>query len=168
MEYQHAEAFMLMWYACPCGHKERFWNARDGVTPFGGVFCPSCGSSKYFAQDGFPGMTHVQFERDMRLVNHQPHPGQRIWRDGTKQEAVQILNNRFELFREKGRPVPEDVQESMMQNLHDTNCKHCLGTGMRVANKALWCECWGDNSEFTKGWPIWERIKDQLWRKDGQ
>ena len=32
--HNHREAFCLMWYACPCGHAERYWNSRDGVTPF--------------------------------------------------------------------------------------------------------------------------------------
>jgi hypothetical protein len=52
---KNGDAFMLYWYACvegppyytkirgilkrmrsdPCGHRERIWNMRDGVVPFG-------------------------------------------------------------------------------------------------------------------------------------
>src|SRR5438128_138761 len=40
----HGEAFMLMWYECRgCGARERVWNSRDGVTPFG-MGCASCGT----------------------------------------------------------------------------------------------------------------------------
>ena len=30
-EYQHREAFCLMWYACECGHRERFWERRTAL-----------------------------------------------------------------------------------------------------------------------------------------
>jgi hypothetical protein len=61
MAYQHKEAFALMWYACACGHRERFWNSRDGVTPFGGIECPSCGE-KGMSMTG--GLSHIRFDLD--------------------------------------------------------------------------------------------------------
>jgi hypothetical protein len=61
MAYQHKEAFALMWYACACGHRERFWNSRDGVTPFGGIQCPSCGEQG-MSMTG--GLSHIRFDLD--------------------------------------------------------------------------------------------------------
>ncbi len=38
------EAWALMIYVCDhCQHKERIWNARPHVTPFGGIPCQLCG-----------------------------------------------------------------------------------------------------------------------------
>lgn len=71
------EAFALMWYACPCGHRERIWNARPGVTPFA-MGCPSCGK---------PSLTHVDWGRDERKEDHKPHFGQRVWIDMTLERA---------------------------------------------------------------------------------
>ena len=35
MDYQHKEAYCIMFYKCDkCHAVERFWNSRDGVTPF--------------------------------------------------------------------------------------------------------------------------------------
>ena len=107
-EYRHKEAFCLMWYACDnCGHKERIWNSRDGVTPFG-MNCPSCGSLD---------LTHASWNEDQRVVEHGLLPGQRFWRDGTKEEAVAILKRRFALFEKKGQAVPDETKEQMLANL---------------------------------------------------
>ncbi len=58
--YQHPEAFCLMWYECEvCRARERIWNSRDGVTPFG-VGCQECGNVA----------THVDLEKDQRVVEH--------------------------------------------------------------------------------------------------
>jgi hypothetical protein len=79
--YQHKEAFCLMTYACKCGHRERIWNSRDGVTPFAAQ-CPSC-------DDGI--MQHVDWALDRRAVEHKLRPGQKFWRDGTPDEAEAIM-----------------------------------------------------------------------------
>ena len=84
-DYQFGEAFCLMWYACDCGHRERFWNGRDGVTPFG-TSCPSCGGI----------MNHVQWQRDVCTPDHVPHHGQAVWRDGTVEDAVAIMTKRLD------------------------------------------------------------------------
>lgn len=82
------EAFMLMWYACDkCGHCERIWNSRDGITPFGSA-CPSCGSV----------MNHVEWERDEYAPNHVLHQRQRFWRDGTPDEAEAIMRRRIATY----------------------------------------------------------------------
>lgn len=58
--HNHAEAFCLMWYQCKdCGAKERIWNSRDGVTPFG-MRCPSCGRADYY---------HTYFGSDLYAPN---------------------------------------------------------------------------------------------------
>jgi hypothetical protein len=134
MAYQHKEAFALMWYSCVCGHRERFWNSRDGVTPFGGIQCPSCG------QQGLSltgGLSHVRFDLDEHAPDHKPYPGQRIWRDGTQQEAVSILMRRFASLKERNYVVPDEVQ------------------GQMIAEIGL------PSSEFQPGWPTWERVKDR-------
>lgn len=72
-----AEGFCLMWYACECGHKERIWNSRDGVTAFG-MACPSCGEPKLY---------HVEWGRDTYAPDHVPLAGQRIWISMSKDRA---------------------------------------------------------------------------------
>jgi hypothetical protein len=81
----HKEAFCLMWYACKCGHRERIWNSRDGVTPFG-CTCPSCAGI----------MDHVNWRDDEPAPNHKLTVGQRFWRDGTPNEAEAIMRRRLE------------------------------------------------------------------------
>lgn len=81
----HKEAFCLMWYACKCGHRERIWNSRDGVTPFG-CTCPSCKGT----------MSHVEWHNDMPSRHHKLIGGQRFWRDGTPDEAEAIMRRRIE------------------------------------------------------------------------
>ncbi len=82
--YKHKEAFALMWYGCRnCGHLERIWNSRDGVTPFG-TGCPSCSGI----------LKHVLWEQDDCKPNYRLNPGQRFWRDGTLAEATEILKRR--------------------------------------------------------------------------
>lgn len=100
----HAEAFCLMGYVCTgrvdpsqtfrsndgrllrtpgCGHRETFWNSRDGVTPFG-MGCPSCGGD----------LQHMNWGADTYAPDHKPHHGQGIWRDGTPDEAEAFIRYR--------------------------------------------------------------------------
>jgi hypothetical protein len=84
-KYKHAEAFALMWYACEaCSHRERIWNSRDGITPFG-TTCPSCGDH----------MSHTDWHSDIDVPHHKLRVGQRFWRDGTPAEAVAIMERRL-------------------------------------------------------------------------
>jgi len=80
------DAYMLMWYACPCGHRERFWNNRDGVVPVG-TACPSCGK---------PTLRHVEWKGDVHAPNHIPHRGQGVWRNGTSEDAHRIMGERLD------------------------------------------------------------------------
>lgn len=90
--YTHAEAFCLMWYECRdtgCGHRERIWNSRDGVTPFG-MQCPSCGGTELY---------HAYFGSDEYAPSHMLHLRQRFWRDGTPYEAAAIMQRRIAASR---------------------------------------------------------------------
>jgi len=89
MKHNHKEAFCLMYYACKgCGHFERIWNSRDGVTPFG-VKCPSC-------EAGI--MDHAYFGSDQYAPEHKLLPGQKFFRDGTNEEAEGIMRKRIAAF----------------------------------------------------------------------
>ena len=101
---QHKEAFALMWYGCDCGHRERIWNSRDGVTPFG-TACPSCGQVS---------LHHVDWHLDVRSPDYALLKGQRFWRDGTADEAVAVIERRIERFASSGHPIPADVAESLL------------------------------------------------------
>ena len=81
----HADGFALMWYACACGHRERIWNSRDGVTPYV-VPCPSCGASS---------LTHVDWHDDQTRPTYTPHEGQRVFVDMTRAQAEQIVARAF-------------------------------------------------------------------------
>lgn len=104
--YRHKEAFALMWYACECGHRERIWNSRDGVTPFG-LSCTSCGTAN---------LRHVDWHLDQHTPEHCLFKGQRFWRDGTADEAIAIIERRIERFAEAGRPVPDEIAKRLLRD----------------------------------------------------
>ena len=86
-KYMHKEAFCLMEYTCKtCGHMEKIWNSRDGVTPFG-LTCPSCGDIE---------LMHSNWGRDMCMPDYKLNKHQRFFRDGTQKEAIEILKRRFD------------------------------------------------------------------------
>lgn len=122
-KYVHAEAFKLMAYACQCGHRETIWNSRDGVTPFG-LGCPSCGDLT---------LRHADWHLDEYAPNHAPFKGQRFWRDGTPDEAEDIMRRRIE--RMKGSwPITEQQAAELIKRCRD-----------------------GEESEFRRGWPMIDR-----------
>lgn len=87
--FKHREAFCLMSYACVCGHQERIWNSRDGVTPFGTV-CPSCGQHT---------LRHENFNADKCKPDHKLHRGQRYWRSISMAEAAMLAVKQGEGYR---------------------------------------------------------------------
>jgi hypothetical protein len=124
---RHGEAFCLMWYACECGHRERFWNGRDGITPFA-LGCPSCGGAT---------LRHIHWNLDTPAPSHQPHDGQGVWRDGTPDEAEAIMRCRIESC--KGTSYECDAErEALLVNA--------------VRNPPA-----GEPSEFAPGWPMLDR-----------
>lgn len=139
--YRHGEAFCLMVYSCvgrpkytpqgiptdvpPCGHKEIFWNSRDGVTPFC-TGCPSCGGD----------LQHIAWSLDKCVPDHVPHHGQGVWRDGTPDEAEAFMRHRLAQYNYKDRPdylTPEYIEE-MVARVRDP------------ADEG--------NTEFRRGWPM--------------
>lgn len=115
--HKHGEAFCLMEYVCTgkydysgsqrsgsgqvprthgCGHKEIFWNSRDGVTPFC-MGCPSCGGD----------LQHMNWGRDIYAPAHKPHYGQGIWRDGTPDEAEAFMRYRISKYPPR---TPEEAE----------------------------------------------------------
>lgn len=106
--FEAAEAWALMWYACECGHRERIWNARPGVTPFG-MGCPSCGK---------PSLRHADFGRDERAEHHKPHRGQRIWINLTMERAREYATKRVDATRAAGYPIPDGhTRESLIEHV---------------------------------------------------
>ena len=100
--HQAAEAFCLMWYACrDCGHRERIWNSRDGVTPFC-MGCPSCGQ---------PSMAHVDWNLDQYAPNHRPALGQRIWKTMTIEYATALAKRALDRLAAAGRNDLPSVTE---------------------------------------------------------
>ena len=88
-KYKHREAYCLMIYRCEnCGHIERIWNSRDGVTPFG-TACPSCAGNV---------MYHL-FGSDQCMPEHKLNKFQKFWRDGLPHEAERILRRRHALVQ---------------------------------------------------------------------
>lgn len=99
-KHRHKEAFCLMWYQCKdCGHKERIWNSRDGVTPFC-CKCPSCSSGM---------MNHEHWGLDEYAPDHQLITFQKFWRDGTPDEAETSMRRRIELLSEEYPLLDEEA-----------------------------------------------------------
>lgn len=107
--HHHAEAFCLMWYACKCGHQERIWNSRDGVTPFCAL-CPSCGSP-----DEMGTLQHVRWRDDLYAPEHEPTHGQRIWIDMTREAAEAYVDRRIAVVKASG--VPGDIGNARREAL---------------------------------------------------
>lgn len=121
----HKEAFCLMWYACDkCRHRERIWNSRDGVTPFG-TTCPSCGGI----------IRHADFQLDKPAPDHKLHSGQKFWRDGTPDEAEAIMRLRIEKM--KVGPYALSGYSLSAEKIADL---------VRFARE-------GNEGEFQPGWP---------------
>lgn len=154
MSYAHKEAFALMWYACVnrppnlfaphtriqgCGYRERIWNSRDGVTPFGGVECPSCGRKGI---DG--GLMHVEWNADECRPDHKLALGQRFFRDGTAADAIIIIKRRIEISKKSPRPIPDDIAERLLQHARD------------------------QTGEWNKGWPMIDRYDRAMLHRDGR
>lgn len=132
---QHSEAFALMWYACECGHRERIWNSRDGVTPFCGISCPSCGGKDPLRHGKLQrrGLTHVHWQLDEPAPNHRLIDGQRFFRDGTRDEALRIVDRRISWSIKSGHDVPPHVADSLRENARS------------------------ETGEWQKGWPFVDR-----------
>ncbi|QQO30763.1 hypothetical protein JJC00_18945 [Bradyrhizobium diazoefficiens] len=111
----HREAFALMWYACECGHRERIWNSRDGVTPFGGIQCTSCGGKGFETR----GLTHVDWNLDIRSTDHKLISGQRFFRDGTAADAVRIIERNVAHAAKVGRPIPPKIAAHLRKDAEE-------------------------------------------------
>jgi hypothetical protein len=120
-KHQHAEAFCLMWYACRCGHQERIWNSRDGVTPFG-TRCPSCNQ---------PTLQHERWSEDAYAPDFKPAFGQRQWVSMTRERAEHLARDSAAAHKAAGGA---EVSESQIQRLiesffHDGNAPDLVVTG---------------------------------------
>lgn len=93
--HKHDEAFLLIWYACPCAHQERVWNSRDGIIPQA-IICSSCG-----------GMAMVPRAAPMEYApKHQLHHGQKFFRDGTTDEAFKLTKQWADKCIKEGSQIP--------------------------------------------------------------
>lgn len=125
-QYQHAEAFCLVWYTCQkCGHAERMWNSRDGVTPFA-LQCPSCGK---------PNLIHSHMHLDQKAPDHVPYPGQRVWVNMTRQMAEDFA---LSLYRRHGKPLDEAKIAQFALDLYgEGKTPHLVVTGYKMDVKPL-------------------------------
>lgn len=120
--HNHVEAFCLMWYACPCGHQERYWNSRDGVTPFG-TLCPSCDQ---------PDMKHVRWREDQYAPHHKPAHGQRVWVDMTRERAEHYAKERIASAEKAGHTIAPSRFEPLVLSImgeHGGAAPDCVITG---------------------------------------
>jgi hypothetical protein len=124
---KNADAFMLYWYACvegppyytkirgilkrmrsdPCGHRERIWNMRDGVVPFG-TTCPSCGGALH----------HVDWKLDEFAPNHKLLHFQKFWTAMTLDRAREIATKLQTMASKRGHKPPnfDDLVKSCFRN----------------------------------------------------
>ena len=93
-----------MQYECQtCRFIEVLWNSRDGVTPFV-IRCRRCGAD---AQ-------HVNWNRDRRIPEYKPSPGERVFRDGSPLEAQEIVRHRLDAGRAAGYVIDAEVERIML------------------------------------------------------
>lgn len=114
-----------MWYACRnCPHTERIWNSRDGVTPFC-LECPSCGELS---------LQHVAWQMDAYRPNHKPNHGQQFFRDGTPDEAAEIMRKRLDSCKGTRYKLSPEEAEELIEKVRS-----------------------GKTGEFQTGWPTVDR-----------
>ena len=135
-QHRHSEAFCLMWYACKCGHRERAWNSRDGVTPYM-LECPSCGELP---------LRRLAWKSGVRCPNHTPNPGQLVFRDGTADEAEQIMRDRLDALH-LGDSFTDERKAKLIEGARKT------------AMGELNHEDKNFNHEFQPGWPMVTRSR---------
>ena len=104
-----ADAWKLMIYVCDgCGHKERIWNARPHVTPFGGLPCDNCGNET---------MTHAYFGSDVLAMDYRPVKGELIFIDTPPELALIYAKRTLANYGGvEGAPTAEDLA---LNNLSD-------------------------------------------------
>ncbi len=99
MTYKHKEAFCLMTYRCgDCGHEERIWNSRDGVTPFC-LACPKCKGHNH---------CHADWHNDRLAPLHSicMQPGDRYFANMTMERAREYAVKRVDHYIEIGELAP--------------------------------------------------------------
>lgn len=106
------EAWALMIYVCDqCGHRERIWNARPHVTPFGGLPCENCGEA---------AMTHAFFGSDVSAPDHRPVKGDLIFIDTPPELALIHAKRIIDLHGgREGLPKPPPAEKLALANLAD-------------------------------------------------
>lgn len=103
--------FMLMWYACKCGHRERIWNSREAVTPFT-LKCPSCGEGT---------MEHVDWHMDVYDPNYKPNLGQGVFINMTKERALMFAKRRMKSFDGTEYEKQGDERDRIINAMAESN-----------------------------------------------
>lgn len=94
--FNHKEAFCVMTYRCKsCGHEERVWNSRDGITPFC-IGCPRCGKPEHYHEDWF----NDRFDPMHRMFMVK---GERMFVNMTKERARNYAVKNVDSAIESGR-----------------------------------------------------------------
>lgn len=96
-QYNHKEAYCLMWYQSKGGHKIRIWNSRDGVTPFIIYIC----GQEY---------QHVMWQLDDCQPGYKLSGGDLYFRDFTEDEAKFFAKRRLDSCKGTAYEVPENSE----------------------------------------------------------
>jgi len=130
LNYNHAEAYHHMQYACSEGHVTWIWNSRDGLTPFMvQCLCPGC---EEISQ-------HVRWQEDREDPTYQLQPGDWYFRNGTMEDAERVLRYRLE-----GRPLDVEFLVEMGATSVDDLIQKLLQY---------------PHGEFQPGWPYLDQFK---------
>ena len=118
-KFNHAEAFCVMNYQCEsCGHNEKIWNSRDGVTPFI-VPCPVCNE---------PTHKHINWKSDVFSPLHSMtmKPGERYFINLTLARAREIATIRVDRAIESG-----EIQPNQRNRVITTVMQSYFGDGVQ-------------------------------------
>lgn len=109
MTYKHKEAYCIMFYKCDkCHSIERFWNSRDGVTPFVVLArCPHCRGD----------MQHIDFFMDECSPDHNPYRGQGVFTDMPEALKRTDVHIRVMRARADGYDLPENAEQAMCEDM---------------------------------------------------
>jgi hypothetical protein len=128
-DYKHPEAFCLMKYQSEDGEEEEIlWNTRDGVTPF---FIGNKAGTK--------SMKHINWNEDVRAINHKPQPGDRVFMDLSKEDYISYTKVNVDKMWDGDGVKMSDHFETKEQAIESLSSNWQEGTPcVRVVSKEGW------------------------------
>ncbi|KKN18268.1 hypothetical protein LCGC14_0957570 [marine sediment metagenome] len=155
---QNPSTHCLATYQCKaCGHKERIWNSRTGVTPFC-VPCINCKKPNTTAH-------HVDWDKDTYEPDYQPQQGERIFITWSRKSIEAHLRSGMV---DLGFDVITETEQ--LHKLIEEGYENGIHPNLITVDKCATCKFKDDNWECTEGYVVIVDLTDipcSLYEKRG-